>query len=95
MGALGPGADTAGAQRPAPAESQIVGGTPPTRAWPAQGLLQIAPSRICGGTLVSGRRFLTAGHCVSHRDDRSVLLPATAFTVNLGESDTTQFARAA
>jgi hypothetical protein len=66
----------------------------PTRPWPAQGYLQIAPNRVCGGTLVSGRWFLTAGHCVSVSGTGLAVppaLPASAFTVNLGESDTTQF----
>jgi secreted trypsin-like serine protease len=72
------------------ATTRIFGGTPPTRQWPAQGFLEIAPNRICAGTLVSGRWFLTAGHCVTVPGTTTRLAP-TAFRVNLGESDRTQF----
>jgi secreted trypsin-like serine protease len=80
------------AQQALPAP-RIVGGTPPTRAWPAQGYLevvQIGAPKVCAGTLVSGRWFLTAGHCAT-QSGSSVKLDATAFTVSLGESDITQF----
>jgi hypothetical protein len=73
----------------------IVGGTPPNRAWPAQAYVTAdlgTGTRSCGGTLVSGRWVLTAGHCVT---DKATLgqprLPATAFTVSLGSTDLTQF----
>src|SRR4051794_18492728 len=73
--------------------ARIVGGTAPTQAWPAQGYLEVVQptsTKTCGGTLVSGRWFLTAGHCATLSMD-VVKLPPTAFTVNLGESDTTLF----
>ncbi|MEA2154438.1 MAG: tryptase, partial [Solirubrobacteraceae bacterium] len=75
--------------------SAIVGGTAPNRTWPAQGLLSIAttPARACGGTLVSGRWFLTAGHCVTDKAAAGQpVLPAGILTVSLGESDTTRYA---
>jgi secreted trypsin-like serine protease len=74
--------------------ARIVGGTPPTQVWPAQGYLEvvqpIGAPKVCAGTLVSGRWFLTAGHCAT-QSGSSVKLEPTAFTVNLGESDITQF----
>jgi secreted trypsin-like serine protease len=75
------GATAAGAQQP-----RIVGGTPATQPWPAQGYLRLQTSSgtaACGGTLVSGRWFLTAGHCVT--DDNGSVLAANAFTVTLGK----------
>lgn len=91
--ALLPAGAAAEPRTPTPA-ARIAGGTTPNRPWPAQGYLQVAlpggVERVCGGTLVSGRWFLTAGHCVTARASADPLLPA-AFTVNLGESDTTQF----
>ncbi len=81
--------------KPAPpaANEKIVGGTLATRAWPAQGYLRLVASSgayVCGGTLVSGRWFLTAGHCATN-DNGAVLAPS-AFTISLGKADLSDFA---
>jgi secreted trypsin-like serine protease len=72
------------------ATPRIVGGVESQRAWPAQGhLLLQAQSGLysCGGSLVSGRWFLTAAHCVTD-DDGSVLAPSR-FSIRLGNTDRT------
>jgi len=69
---------------------RIVGGEQSTRAWPAQGALRINGAFACGGTLVSGRWFVTAAHCVTLEDgdgDDIGTRPASAFTVRLGSSN--------
>ena len=76
-------ATSAAAQQP-----RIVGGTLATKPWPAQGYLTLQTSsgtKACGGTLVSGRWFLTAGHCVTN--DNGAVLAANAFTVTLGRAN--------
>ena len=83
-------AGAAAAREAAAGEARIVGGTLATRPWPAQGYLELTtPSATysCGGTLVSGRWFLTAGHCAT--DDNGSALGAAAFTVTLGRTDIT------
>jgi len=70
------------------AQTRIVGGTLATRAWPAQGYLRIQTSEgpfSCGGTLVSGRWFLTAAHCVSNLAGTE--LAPSAFRITLGRPD--------
>ncbi len=77
-----------------PSKLRVIGGSDATRVWSAQGLMTLRAFGsvvTCGGTLVSARWFLTAGHCVTFegRDvDRPRLVPpATAFTVTLGRPD--------
>ena len=67
-------------------ERQITGGELATTAWPAAGALDTLRAKAdCGGVLVSGRWFLTAGHCVGERVD-----PQSTFVVTLGKPDLDQ-----
>ncbi len=84
-------AAAAGAARePAALQPRIVSGTIAGDSWPAQGHLRLQTSEgayVCGGTLVSGRWFLTAGHCATDADGAA--LPASAFQITLGKTDLT------
>lgn len=72
--------------RPA-SQPRIVGGIQSPSAWPAQGYLQITGLGSCAGTLLSGRWFLTAAHCVTDDGVGNPELPPSAFTVKLGSSN--------
>ncbi len=67
------------------ASERIVGGTLPTRAWPAQAYVS-SGAGACGGTLVSGRWVLTAGHCVTN----GAIVAASTFNLTLGVANRNQ-----
>ncbi|MGH2841424.1 MAG: serine protease [Solirubrobacteraceae bacterium] len=73
----------------APSEPRIVGGLEAPQPWPAQGALHISGSFTCGGTLLSGRWFLTAAHCVTDDSADFNVLPPGVLTVRLGNNNRT------
>ena len=91
---LGMLASPAAAESPGP---RIVNGNPADEGeYPSQGFLLVDVGggffAGCGGTVVSPRRFVTAGHCVA--DDARRPRPPAAFDVFLGENLQSNFGSA-
>jgi secreted trypsin-like serine protease len=88
LGALAPAA-AASTQQPRIVHGQLAS----PGEYPAQGFLEVnlgnGLAAACGGTVVSSRKFVTAGHCVG--DETGVARPPTAFRVFLGEVNQSDF----
>jgi trypsin len=66
---------------------RIINGSAPTQAWPAQTSVLFQKGSngyACGGTLLSARWVLTAGHCAT--DDNGSALTANAFSLRVGST---------
>jgi secreted trypsin-like serine protease len=72
------------------ASPRIIGGTPAAEGeYPAQGFLEFN-GFVCGGSLISNRYFLTAGHCATN-DGTTTEVDASDFRVTLGKVDSNEF----
>ena len=72
------------------ATPRIIGGSPAAEGeYPAQGFVEFN-GFVCGGSLVSNRYFLTAGHCATD-EGTATEVDASDFRVTLGKVDYNEF----